>query len=153
MCDGAPLSLHKPLGRRCDLGDEIADQPLVGQRRDAHLARLESRRAGIDGLAVEFHHTLLAGVGVDAGEADRQRRIAVDADPAQAVEHRLAALERHRVGLPAALRTVGAAPDFEGRGFAHWAATSTGAGFDAMFMRPLWSRTVWLTCHSGSMPG
>ena len=116
----------KAFGGRRDLGDEIAHQLLVRQRRDGHLARLEPRGAGIDRLAVEFHHAFLAGIGVDAGKADRQRRVLVDADPAQPVEHRLAALERHRVGLPTAVGLVLAAPDFQGGGFAHCAATSTG---------------------------
>src|SRR4051794_4714821 len=77
------------LGGGCDLGHEVADEGLVGQRREGHFARLEPRRAGVDGLAVEFQHALLAGVGIDAGEADRERRVLVDADPAQAIEHRL----------------------------------------------------------------
>ena len=60
--------------------------------------------AGIDRLAVELDHAFLAGVGVDAGEADGEARVAVGPDPTQAVEHRLARLEWHLIAFPAARR-------------------------------------------------
>src|SRR5690349_927924 len=100
------------LGGRCDLGDEVAHERFVGQGCDCHFARLEPRRAGINGLAVQFHHAFLAGIGIYAGETDGERGVLVDADPAQPVEHRLAALERHLMGFPMALGPVEAAPDF-----------------------------------------
>src|ERR1043165_2373794 len=49
------LLWRKAFGGRRDFGDQVAHQWLVGQRRHLHLARLEPRRAGINGLAVEFH--------------------------------------------------------------------------------------------------
>src|SRR6266852_8326821 len=88
-------------GRR-DLGDEIANERLVGEWSECHLARLEPRRAGIDGLAVELHHAFLAGIGVDAGEADGEARVPICPDPTQSVEHGLAGLERNVIALPMA---------------------------------------------------
>src|SRR4030081_1529872 len=82
-------SFDEPLGRRRDLGHQVANQLLVVERLHLHGARLEPGRAGIDGLAVELHHAFLARIGVDAGEADRERRIAVGPNPAQPREHRL----------------------------------------------------------------
>src|SRR5215469_6161873 len=61
------------LAWRRDLGDEVANELLVRQWRQRHLARLEPGGAGVDRLAVELDHALLARVGVDAGEADRKR--------------------------------------------------------------------------------
>src|SRR5580704_4264556 len=110
----AKLSL-KPLARRRDFGNQIANELLVRQRRERHGARLEAGGAGIDRVAVELDHALLAGIGVDAGEAHRQRRVLVDAQPAQAVEHRLAGLEGHVVGLPLRRVAVVAALDFQRR--------------------------------------
>src|SRR5215469_15056018 len=132
----------EPLGRRRDLGDEIAHQRLVVQRLHHHLARLEPRRAGIDGRAVELHHAFLARIGVDAGETDRERRVAIGADPAQPVEHRLARLERDLVALEPPRLGVGAAPHLERRRLAHCAATSAITGADASAMRPSCRRTV-----------
>src|SRR5262249_37803708 len=66
----AHASLHEPLRRRRNLGDEITHQALVGERGECHLARGEPRGAGIDRGAVQFHHAFLASIGVDAGEAD-----------------------------------------------------------------------------------
>src|SRR5712664_2986567 len=146
-------SFDEPLRRRRDLGHQVAHQLLVVERLHLHLARLEAGRAGIDGLAVELHHAFLARIGVDAGEADRERGVAVGPDPAQPVEHRLAGLERHLVGLEAASRGVEAAPDLERRAIAHCAATSAATGTDEMASRPPESRAVWLTCQAGSMPG
>src|SRR6266404_4724921 len=91
--------LPEPLRRRRNLGDEVAHQRLVRQRLHYHLAWLQPRRAGIRGGAVDLHHAFLAGIGVDAGEPERQRRVAVRPDPAQAVENRLAGLERHLMAL------------------------------------------------------
>src|SRR5215470_17134025 len=61
---------RKPLGGRGDLGDEVAQQRFVGERGQGHFARLEPRGAGVDGLAIQLDHAFLAGIGVDAGEAD-----------------------------------------------------------------------------------
>src|SRR5262249_22281246 len=72
----AELSVESRRWRR-DFGDEVAHQGLVGERPPHHLARLEPGRAGIDGRAVELHHAFLAGIGIDAGEADRQRWIVI----------------------------------------------------------------------------
>ena len=65
----------KPLGRRGDFGDEVAQQRFVGERRQGHLPRLEPRGAGVDGFSVELDHAFLAGV--DAGEADGEARVAM----------------------------------------------------------------------------
>src|SRR5712671_2344414 len=149
-------SFDEPLGRRSNLGHQVANQLLVVERLHLHGARLEPRRAGVDGLAVELHHAFLARIGVDAGEADRERRVAVGPNPAQPVEHRLPGLERHLVGLETPRLGVEAAPHFQRRDIAHCAATSaaTGAtGFDERTSRPPESRAVWLTCQSGTMPG
>src|SRR5690348_895289 len=104
--------LFEPLRRRRDLGDEIADERLVRQRGERHFPRLEPRGASIDGLAVELDHAFLAGIGVDAGKPHRQRRVLVDAQPAQPVEHRLARLERHIEALEARRLAMAAAADF-----------------------------------------
>src|SRR5690242_6023253 len=146
-----PLPLE-PLPRWRDFGHQVAHQPLVVQRLHRHLARHEPRRAGIDGLAIELDHAFLARIGIDAGEADGERGIAVGADPAQAVEHRLAGLERHLVALEAPHLGGGAPPDIERRGLAHCAATAAATGTGPKASRPLVSRAVWLTCHSGSRP-
>src|SRR5262249_37563393 len=97
--------------------------------------------AGIDGLAVELDHAFLAGVGVDAGEADGEARVAVGANPAQGVEHRLPGLERHLVALEAPGGAIDAAPDFELRAFHHCAAIST-AAWRASAIFPSRQRTV-----------
>ena len=101
---------QQSLCRRRDLGDEVAHQRLVGKRCERHLARLEPRGAGVDRLAVELDHAFLAGIGVDAGVADRQARVAIGPDPAQPVEHRLAGLERHLVSSQWPRGTLRAAP-------------------------------------------
>src|SRR5229473_2590039 len=75
------------------------------------IAWLQPRRAGIGGGAVDLHHAFLAGIGVDAGEPDRQRRVVVRPDPAQAVENRLAGLERHLIALQLPGRRHKPAPD------------------------------------------
>src|SRR5262245_25012918 len=64
------LSNRESFRGRRDLGDEVANEPFVGERRQRHLARLQPRRAGIDRLAVQLQHAFLAGIGIDAGEAD-----------------------------------------------------------------------------------
>src|SRR5262249_61894907 len=112
---------------------------------------LEPGGAGIDGFPVELHHAFLAGVGVDAGEADGERGIAVGADPAQAVERGLAGLERHVVALPPPLVGGHAAPDSEGRDLAHCAATGAMAGAAVSARPPAASRAPWLTRPSRSM--
>ena len=77
-----------------------------------------------------------------------------DPDPAQAVEHGLAGLERHVVALPAAGAGGLAAPHLERCDVAHcaaaWASAGTEVSVDAA-VAP--SRATWLTRHSGSMPG
>src|SRR5688500_2823413 len=103
----------EPLVGRRDLGDEVLDQLLVRQRLERHLALGQARGAGIDGFSVHADHALLAGVGVDAGEADREAWVAMDADPAQAVEHGLARLERHFVMREAAGFAGRTAPDLK----------------------------------------
>src|SRR5918999_2117852 len=100
--------LSEPLVGWRDLGDEILDELLVRQRLERHLALGKTRRAGIDGLAVDADHAFLAGVGVDAREADREAGIALVADPAQPVEHSLSLLEWNFE-----LLVGGAAPDFQ----------------------------------------
>src|SRR5262245_61637131 len=148
------LLWRKTFGGRSDFGDQIAHQRLVGQRRHLHLARLEPCRAGINSLAVEFHHAFLAGVGIDAGKADGKRGVLVDADPAQPIEHRLPTFERHRMDFPAAFGLSRPAPDLKGGGLAHRAATSRGAGLGRVSSTTVPARCAdWLTCHSGSMPG
>src|SRR5262249_11402571 len=135
VCNMALTLAFEPRGsflesfrRRRDLGDEIAHERLVGERRQGHLARLEPRGAGIDRLAVELHQALLAGIGVDAGEADRERGVAVRPDPAQAVEHGLAGLERDIVALPPPGAARLAAPQLEVRDGAHCAAAAAATG-------------------------
>src|SRR5215469_11835666 len=121
------FELFESLGGRRDLGDEIADQGLVRQRRKRHLARLEPRGASVDGFAVELDHAFLASIGVDAGKPHRQRGILVDAQPAQPVEHRLPWLERHFEGLPPRWFAMGAAADFQCGEGAHDDSASAGA--------------------------
>src|SRR4051812_49604608 len=75
---------------------------LVRQWLERHLALGKSRGARVHRLAIDTDHALLARVRIDAGEADGERRIAMHADPAQPVEHRLSLLERHLVVLVAA---------------------------------------------------
>src|SRR5215471_13639140 len=116
------LSHRKPFRGRRDLGDEVAHETLVGERRQRHLPRLKPRRAGIDRRAVELHHAFLAGIGIDAGEADGEARVAVGANPAQPVENGLAWLEWNVEALPMACRGVRPAPDLEPRMQAHCAA-------------------------------
>src|SRR5579871_504286 len=113
------ISGSESLRRWSDLGDEIAHKLFVRKRRERHFTRLETGGTGIDRLAVDPDHAFLAGIGVDAGETDRQRGVLVDAQPAQAVEHRLARLERHLEGLPRAVSAIRAAPDFQRRDIAH----------------------------------
>jgi hypothetical protein len=95
-----------------NLGDKVAHEALVGQRSERHLARLEPGGAGINRLAVELNHALLARIGIDAGKTDRQSRIVVDANPAQAVQHRLAGLEWNVKMLPATRIDIRPALDF-----------------------------------------
>src|SRR4051812_42982289 len=76
---------------------------LVRQWLERHLALGKSRGARVHRLAIDTDHALLARVRIDAGEADGERRIAMHADPAQPVEHRLSLLERHLVVLVAAV--------------------------------------------------
>src|SRR5262245_7954945 len=146
-------SSQKPLRRRRDLGDEIANERLDGERCQRHLARLEPRRARLDGGAVELDHAFLAGILADAGEADGERRIAVGPDSAQSVEHRLDWLEPTDVALPPPCVGAFAAPDFLMRDVAHCAAAGVAVGttVSAMLLGP--SRATWLTRHCGSMPG
>ena len=87
-------SRPEPLVWRGDLGDEIPDQGFLRQRRKRRHALLQPDRAGVIDLAVDQHHAFLAGVGVDAREPKRKRRIDLAAERAQAVEHGLAMLER-----------------------------------------------------------
>src|SRR5262249_8878602 len=74
---------------------------------------LQASRARVDGFIIKFDHALLAGIGIYAGEADRQRRIAVGTDPAQAIEQRLARLKRNIVGFPAASIRLEPAPELD----------------------------------------
>src|SRR6185503_2514257 len=64
-----------------------------------HFLFSQPGRAGVDRFAVDANHALLARVGVDAGETDGEAGVAVDADPAQRVEHGLAGLVRDLVAL------------------------------------------------------
>ena len=73
-------------------------------------------------------HALLTGIGIDARETDRQRRIAIGPDPAQAVEHRLAGLKWHHVTFPPAGVRIEAAPDLEGCALAHDATAAAARG-------------------------
>src|SRR5438270_7103205 len=86
---------------------------LVRQRLERHLALGEPGGARVHRLAIDADHALLARVRIDAGEADGKRRIAMHADPAQPVEHRLALLERHVVVLVAAVLARRAAENLE----------------------------------------
>src|SRR4051812_41757837 len=86
---------------------------LVRQRLERHLALGKARGARVHRLAVDADHALLARVRVDAGEPNRERRIAMHADPAQPVEHRLALLERHLVVLVAAVLARRSAPHLQ----------------------------------------
>ena len=80
--------------------------------------------------------------------------IAVGPDPAQAVEHRLAGLERHLVALPAPGAGLSPRQTFSCCDIAHcaaaWCAT---AGTEASAMPPSSSRATWLTRHCGSIRG
>ena len=89
------LSRPEPLVWRGDLGDEIPDQGFLRQRPKGRHAFLQSDRAGVIDPAVDQHHAFLAGVGVNAGEPKRKRRIELAPKRAQAVEHGLAMLERN----------------------------------------------------------
>src|SRR5262245_18009935 len=141
----------EPLGGRGDFGDEVAHELLVRQRRQRHLARLQPRCAGIYGAPVELDHAFLAGIGVDAGEADRQRRVTMHAKPAHAIEHRLAGLERDFERLPASGLAVEPAPDPQPGDVIH--GTATVAPFLADQARSLpRRRTTWFTSHASSMP-
>src|SRR6185503_5426568 len=90
--------------------DEVLDQRLVWQRLERHLACHEARGACVDRLSIDADHAFLAGVRVDARKADGEARVPVDADPAQAVEHGLAGLERNFIVLEAAGLSGRAAP-------------------------------------------
>src|SRR5262249_13930736 len=146
-------SFLESLCRGRDLGDEVAHERLVGERRQRHRARLEPRGAGIDRLAVELHQAFLAGIGIDAGEADRERGVAVRPHPAQAVEHGLAGLERDVVVLPPTGAGGCAAPHREARDLAHGAAPAAATGAAVRVRLPAPSRATWFTRHCGSMPG
>src|SRR5580693_5861619 len=156
-------SFTKSLAGRGNLGDQVANELLVRQRGECHGARLEAGGAGIDRVAVELDHALLAGIGIDAGEAHRQRRVLVDTQPAQAVEHRLAGLEGDLVGLPLRRVAVAAALDFQRcdllgimLGFlAHDASTFVFAATGALVISisvPI-SLTCLCSCHCGSVAG
>ena len=71
---------------RGDLGHEISDPGFLRQRRKGSHAFLQSDRAGVVDPAVDQHHAFLAGVGIDAGEPKRKRRIDLAPKRAQAVE-------------------------------------------------------------------
>src|SRR5262249_56562788 len=107
--EGAEL-LQEAFRRRRNLSDEIAHAPLVQERVKFHLARFETRGAGINGLAVELDHAFLARIGIDAGKADGERRIAIGADPAQSVEHGLTGLEGNFIPLPSSAACAFTAP-------------------------------------------
>ena len=64
-----------PFLGRDDVGHEVAEEGLVGERGDGDPAQGQARRAGVGGLAVDGHHALLAGVGVRAAIADRERGV------------------------------------------------------------------------------
>src|SRR5712691_13442829 len=146
--------LAEPLRWRRNLGDEVAHQRLVRQRLHYHLAWLQPRRAGIGGGAVDLHHAFLAGIGVDAGEPYRQRRVVVRPDPAQAVENRLARLERHLIGLELPGLRRESAPDPQSRSYGHCAATHSCAGIiQTNSIAPSRQRATWLPRHSSSMAG
>src|ERR1039458_9232917 len=90
---------QQPLVARGDFGDQVLHQRLVRKRRDMHVAVLQPLGAGIDDLALQHQHAFLARVGVDAGEADGKRRVERRAYPAQAVQQRIAGLERYLEGI------------------------------------------------------
>src|SRR5688500_1252266 len=83
----------KPLVRRGNFGDQIANELLVGQRLDDDFARGKTFEARVYGLAIYPHHAFLARVGVDAGEADGESGIALRAYPAKRIQDRLSGLE------------------------------------------------------------
>src|SRR5262245_26424977 len=87
------------LGWRRDLGNEVANPRFVAQWLERHFTRFEASGAGVGGLAVDQDDAFLAGIGVDAGVAHRERRVHLGAERPQAVEHRLPRLVRHGVGL------------------------------------------------------
>jgi len=83
--------------------------------RRPHLAFVEPRGAGIVHVAVDHHHAFLAGIGIDAGEAEGERRIELGANVAQPVEHGLAGYERHVKALDPVRLVGGAALNKKGR--------------------------------------
>src|SRR5262245_5137246 len=118
----------RPLGGRSNLGDEVANERLVRQRRQDHLARFKPCRAGIDRLAVELDDAFLARIRIDARKTDCQRRIPVHAQPAQPVKHGLARLERHLIGLEAPRFPLSAAPYLEPCHIGHGATSEVTDG-------------------------
>jgi transposase len=136
----------EPLIGRRDRSDEVADQLLVRQRREAHHARLQPQRAGIADLAVDQQHAFLAGIGVQAGIAEGEASIRLAPDPAQAVEHRLARLEGHLEVRLLGRRAGHSALDAERRDHA---ATARRA-----IARPASPRVIaWLHAQPSSIPG
>src|SRR6185437_9039104 len=119
LCGAAKRASREAFRRRGDFSYEITHQLLVGQGGEPHLARPQPSGAGIDGFAIKLDHALLACIGIDAGKTDGEVWIAIDPYPAQAVEHRLARLEWHLIGLPMAAIGIAAAPDRERRLLAH----------------------------------
>src|SRR5947207_15913788 len=97
--------LCQALIRRGDLGNEVAYLTLVWQGLEPHLARFEPRRACVDHLSIEQHHAFLAGIGVDAGIAEGQAWIGLDADAPKSIEHRLARFVGHLEARPNGLLT------------------------------------------------
>src|SRR2546423_1823878 len=114
-------AMDQALIRRRDLGNKVAYLTLVWQGLKPHLARFEPRRAGMDHLSIEQHHAFLAGIGVDAGIAEGQTRIGLDADAPKSVEHRLARFVGHLEARPGGLLT-GLASFDEERSAVHCAA-------------------------------
>src|SRR6185312_4174979 len=146
--------IGKPLVGRGDLGDEIADERLVAERLEPHLALFEPRRAGIDRLAVDEDHAFLACIGVDAGKAEGEARILLRADAPQPVEHGLAGLERHGIARPARRLARLAAADEEGGGAAHCAPARAARGGTAARTSSLpSSESAWLTRQASSVAG
>src|SRR5262249_40942096 len=95
----------------------------------------------------------LAGIGIDAGEANRQRRIAMHANPAHAVEHRLAGLERHLEGLPASRLAVEPTPDFQHGDMRHMCLKSLTRHARARPAHPSISMSSVMRMHCRVKPG
>ena len=85
-----------------DLGDEVAQSGLVRQRLERHLAFASRVVQAYTVLpSTRIMHSLQA-LALMQEKRMARRRVAVHADPAQAVEHGLPRLERHLVVLVAA---------------------------------------------------